>query len=129
MNLPNLLGHVMSSISRHWLSDEYNRKRHFIRARSEARFYENFKKSLTTRESNIGLISCKKNQCPAKGLCQNKQLEKCPKSLKIAKILTLRLVSRVTRARIIKILMFITIRKVSWNNIKNLQRYSQKKCI
>ena len=50
-----------------------------------------------------------------------------------AKIRTLRLVSRVTRACIIKMLMFITTtrydlaaKKISRRNIKNSPRYSQK---
>ena len=61
------------------LSDKYNRKRHFIRARPEGIFYENLvcivliigseldimKRSLTTRESTyIELVFHTKNQCP-----------------------------------------------------------------
>ena len=66
------------------LPDQYNWKRHFIRARPESRFYENLvcivliigpelnimKKSFTTRESAyIEIILHKKNQCPRLKAC------------------------------------------------------------
>ena len=105
------------------LSDEHNPKLHFRGTRPEGRFNENLvryiliigskldimKKSLTTPESiHIELIFRKKIVSQAEGLCQNKQLENAPNRQKTAKIGTLSLISRLTGAPIVKILMFVT---------------------
>ena len=66
-----------------------------------------FQKSFIARKSiQIRLIFSKKSISQVKGLCQNRQLEKCQRSLKMAKIGTLSLVSRLTRGITSKLLMF-----------------------
>ena len=65
MKCGDVMAHYLDTDQVSSLSNEYNRKRHFIRARLEGRFYENLvcmvliigtefdimKKSFTTRES------------------------------------------------------------------------------
>ena len=69
------------------------------------------KNSLTAHGSTyIELIVRNKNECPRLKTCTetDNRSKKCPKLSKTAKIGTLSLVSRVTRAPIIEPLMFVT---------------------